>query len=146
VFIIRNGLKHGDDSLPLLFNFALKYAISRVQVNREGFELNGKHQLLVYADCVNISGGSVLNIKKNTVALLFGSKEIGLEVNADKTKYVVTSGDQNAGRRHNIKFDNSFVDVVEGFKYFGATSSNQNSIQDEIKGRLNSRNACYHSV
>jgi len=53
--------------------------------------LNGTHQLLVYANVVNIVGGSVHTIKENTEALVMVSKEIGLEVNADKTKYMVMS-------------------------------------------------------
>jgi hypothetical protein len=65
-------------------------------------KLNGTHQLLVYADDGNTLGGSVHDIKKNTEALVVASKEIGLEVNAEKTKYVVMSRDQNAGQNHKI--------------------------------------------
>jgi hypothetical protein len=65
-------------------------------------KLNGTHQLLVHADDVSILGGSVNTIKKKTEALLVGSKKSDLEVNADKTKYMVTSRDQNSGRSHNI--------------------------------------------
>jgi hypothetical protein len=61
-----------------LFNFALRYAIRRVQVNQNGVKLNGTHQLLVYADDFNILGGSVLNVKKNTEPMLVSRKEIGL--------------------------------------------------------------------
>ena len=60
-------------------------------------KLNGTHQLLVYADDVNILGGSVHTIKENAEALIVSSKETGLEVNADKTKYIIMSQDQNAG-------------------------------------------------
>jgi hypothetical protein len=104
---IRNGLKEGDALSPLLSNFALEYAIRRVQVNHDGLKLNGTHQLLPYADDVNILGGNVHAAKKNTEALVAAAKEIGLEVNADKTKYMVMSRDQNAGRNHDIRIDNS---------------------------------------
>ena len=82
MFPIRNCLKQGDALSPLLFNFALEYAIRRVQVNQDGLILNGAHQLLACA--VNILGGSVYIIQENTEALKVASKEIGREVNADK--------------------------------------------------------------
>ena len=71
----------------MLFNFAVEYAIRRVQVNQDGLKLNGTHQLLVYADDVNILGGSVHAIKENAEALVVASKEIGLEVNVDKLNF-----------------------------------------------------------
>jgi hypothetical protein len=89
----------------LIFKFALEYAIRRVQVNHDGLKLkNGTYQVLVYVDDVDtrILGGSVHTIKKNSESLLVVSKEIGLEMNADKTKYMVMSRDQNAGRSHDI--------------------------------------------
>jgi hypothetical protein len=85
MFPIRNGLKQGDVITPLLFNFALEYAIRWVQVNQDGLKFNGTHQLLVYADDVNILGGSLHTIKKNAEAIVVASKEFGLEVNAEKT-------------------------------------------------------------
>ena len=78
--------------------------------------------------------------------MILASKENGLEVNADKTNYTVISRDQNAGRSHNIKTDNSSFERVEEFKYLGKTLTNQNSIQEEIKSRLKSVNDCYHSL
>jgi hypothetical protein len=83
-FPIRNGLKQRDALSPFLFNFALEYAIRRVQVIQDGLKLSGTHQLLVYADDVNILGGSVHNVKENAEAMVVASKEIGLEVNAEK--------------------------------------------------------------
>jgi len=79
--------------------------------------LNGTHQLLVYADDVNILGGSVHTVKENTEALIVASKETGLEVNADKTKYTVMSQDENAGQSHSMKTDNSPFERVEEFRY-----------------------------
>ena len=78
--------------------------------------------------------------------MVTASEEIGLEVNADNIKYMVMSRDQNAGRSHSIKTDNSSFERVEEFKYLETTLTNQNSIQEEIKNRLNSGNACYHWV
>jgi hypothetical protein len=109
-------------------------------------KLNGTHQILVYDDDGNILGGSVQTTKKNTNDLVFAGKETGLEVNADKTKYMVMSRDQNAGRSHNIKIDNRPFERVEEFKYCETNLKHQNSIQEEIKIRLKSTNACYHSV
>jgi hypothetical protein len=82
----------------LLFNFALDYAIRRVQVNQDGFQLNGAYQLLLYANNANIEDGSVHSMKRNTEALVGARKETGLEVIAVKTKWMVMSRYQNAGR------------------------------------------------
>jgi hypothetical protein len=90
MFLIRNGLKQ-DALKPLLFNFVIRYAIRKVQVNQEGLKLNGTHNLFVYADYINILGRIVHTIKKNVDTLVVVCQETGLEVNADKTKYMVMS-------------------------------------------------------
>jgi hypothetical protein len=133
---IKNGLKQGDALSPLLFNFATEYTSRRVQANHEDLKLNGTHQLLVYVDDVNILGGSIHTIRKNTEALVIASKEIGLEVNAEKTKYMVMSRDQNAGQNGYIQIGNESFETVEQFKYLGTTITNENSIHEEIKSRL----------
>jgi len=79
-------------------------------------------------------------------ALVAASREIGLEVSAEKTKYMVMSRDQNAGRNQNVRIDNSTFERVKEFKYFGTTLTNQNFILEEIKSRLRLGNACYHLV
>ena len=94
IFPIRNGLKQGDALSPLLFNYAAEYAMRRVQVNQDGLQVNGTNQFLVYANGVNILGGCVHSIKET---LIVASIEIGLEVNADRTKYTVMTQDWNAG-------------------------------------------------
>jgi len=71
----------------MLLNCALEYAIRKVQVNQDGLKLNGTHQLLVYADDVNILGESIHIIKENGEALVVVSMETEQEVNADKSKY-----------------------------------------------------------
>jgi len=146
MFPIRNGLKQGDALSPLLFNFALQYAIRRVQVNQEGLKLNGAHQLLNYADDVNILGGSVHTVEENAEALVVATKETGLEVNADQTKYIIMSPVQNAGRSHSMKIDSSSIEMEKEFKYLVTTLTNKNSIQEEIKSRLKLGNACYYAV
>jgi len=130
----------------MLFNFALEYAIRMVQVNQDGFKLNGTHPLLAYADDVNILGGSIHTLKGNSEALVAATREIGLKVSADKTKYMVMYRDQNAGRIHSVRIYNSTFERVEEFKYLGTTLTNQNYIPEEIKSRLMSGNPCYHSV
>jgi hypothetical protein len=94
-----------DSLSSLLFNIVLDYAIRRVQVNQEGLKLNGTHQVLVYADDIYMLGGSLHTTKKSTEALVIASKEIGLEVNVDESKYMVMSRDQNAEQNHNRKTD-----------------------------------------
>ena len=79
-------------------------------------------------------------------ALVAAAREIGLEISADKTKYMVMSRDQNAGPIHSVRTDNSTFERVEEFKYLGTTLTNQYSIAEEIKSRLRVGNGCYYSV
>jgi hypothetical protein len=90
-FPIRNSLKQGDALSPLLFNFTLEHAIRNVQENQVGLTLNRTHQLLAYADDVNLLGDNIDTINKNKEALIDASEEVGLEVNVEKTKYTSVS-------------------------------------------------------
>jgi hypothetical protein len=90
-FPIQNGLIKGDALSPLLFNFVLEYTFRKAQDNQVGLKLNGKHQLLVYLDDVNLVGDNSYTIRKNTETLIDASKEVGLETNVEKTKYMLLS-------------------------------------------------------
>jgi hypothetical protein len=88
-FPIQNVLKQGDALSALLFNFAVEYAVTKVQENQVGLKLNGTNRHLAYADDVNLLEDNIDTIKKNTETSIDSSKEVGLEINVEKTKYIL---------------------------------------------------------
>jgi hypothetical protein len=141
----QNDLKQ-DASSPLLFNFALEYAISKFQQNKGGLELNGTHQLLFRADNVNLLSGNTNIIQKNTDVLQDTSKEIFLDVNAKKTKCMFMTRHQTTHQNHYVMVANKFFENAAKLKYLGMTLTNQNCSHKEIRRRLNIRNVCDHEV
>jgi hypothetical protein len=117
-----------------------------VQENQVGLKLNRTHQLLAYIDDANLLGDNIDTIEKKSETLTDDSKEVGLQINVQKTKYMLLSHHQNAGQNWDIKIANRSFENVSQLKYFGTTVTNRNLILEEIKRRLNSGNACYHSV
>jgi hypothetical protein len=102
----------------------------------------------VFADVVSILGGNIheSNTRKNTKALLIPSKVSGLEVNAGKIKYMIICRNQNTRPNSKVNVGNKSFETMQQFKYFETTLTKQNCIHEEIKSRLKSGNACYHSV
>jgi hypothetical protein len=88
---MQNGLNPGDTLSPLLSNFALEYAIRKVQEKQVELKLNGTHQLLPYADYVNLLGDDIHTINKNRESVNYATEEVGLEVNIEKTKCMLVS-------------------------------------------------------
>jgi hypothetical protein len=127
-FPIQNGLKQRDALSPLLFNFVLEYAIRKVRENQVRLKLNGTHQLLAYADDVNLLGDNIDTIRKNMETLIDASKEVVLEVNVEKNKCMFLSHHQNVGQNRDIIIANRLFGNVSQFKYLGTTVTNQNLI------------------
>jgi ribosomal protein S16 len=109
-------------------------------------KLNGIHQLLACADDVNLVGYNIDTMKKIRGTSIDTGSEVGLEVNTEKTKYMLLSRHQDAGQNRDIKTDNRYIENVAQFRCLATTITNQTLIQEEIKRRLKSGNACYHSV
>jgi hypothetical protein len=108
----------------------------KVQENQVGLKLNGTHQLLAYSDDVNLLADNIETIEKNTETLIAAGKEVGLEINVEKTKYMLLHCHHNAGQNRDIERTNRSFENVSKFKYLGMTVTNQNLIQEEIKRRL----------
>ena len=128
-FFVHNGLKQGDALPPLRFKIALEICIRKIQ-KKEGLKSNGTHQLLVYAVDVNLLGNNKATNKKKTQALTDARKDVGLEVNTEKTKYMLLSRDQNSGQNHDISVGNRSFENVANFKYLGTTITSQNMVEE----------------
>jgi hypothetical protein len=99
----------------LLFNFSLEYAIRKIQENQVGLKLNGTHQLLAYADVVNLLGD---NIDTMHETLIVSSRQVSLEINIENTKHMLLSRHQNVGQKRDIEIANRSFENVSQSNYF----------------------------
>jgi hypothetical protein len=138
----ENSLKQGDALLTLLSYLALYDGISKIRENHVRLKLKG----LPYPNNVNLLGDNIHCIKKNISSLLAVGKEVGLEVNAERTKYtrVLLSRHKNGRKNYDTKKANSSFQMRQN--YLRTTVTNQYSIQEGINRRVNYGNACYHLV
>jgi hypothetical protein len=102
-----------------------------IKINQGGTETKWDTSALAYADDVNLLGNNIDTIKKNTETLIDARKEVGIETNVDKTKYLLLSRHQNVGQNRDIKIANRSFQNVSQFKFLGTTVTNQNLIQEE---------------
>jgi hypothetical protein len=110
-FPIQIGLKQRDALSRLLFNFSLEHAIKKVQEHQVGLKLNGTHQLLVCVHDANLLGDDIGTTRKIQNLQIDASKEVCLEGNAEKTKYMSPSRHQNARQNHDIKITNRYLEI-----------------------------------
>jgi hypothetical protein len=113
-FHVQNGLKQGDTLSPSLFNCVLEYTIRSFQDILERRKFRGRHQLLAYPDDVDTVGENIDTVKTKTEAYLDASKLVGLEVNQEKTKYMLMLRSRKLGQEHTIKIAwRSFEEVAK---------------------------------
>jgi hypothetical protein len=140
-FPIQNSLKQ-DALSPLLFNFALEYATSKVQENQAGLKLNVTHQLLAYADDVNLLGDNIDTINENTETLTDINKKVGLEVNVEKMMYMLVSCYQNADENWDRETANRSLENMSQFRY-GNLECEAQVEKNSIRNSSRNKNTCY---
>jgi hypothetical protein len=127
----------------VVFNFALEYAITKVQENQDGLELNAKYQILVYADDINMSSEITNTTRKYTEVLLEASGEVSPDVNMEKTKHMLVSRQQNNEELHDLYASSNNIKVIKSRRmrwadhvaHMGQMSNTYNSFIQNPEGK-----------
>lgn len=145
LFETVSGVKQGDGLSPVIFNLALQYALKKVLTN-DLTTLGLSHfQILAYADDIAILGENTTEIQRCVAVLEAETKKIGLEINKEKTEYMIAG--RHVGNLPQTKEVNGHLyKVVDKFKYLGTTINKNNSIEEEILIRLANANKSYFAL
>jgi len=141
-FEIKSGLRQGDAMSPILFNMALE-SVVREMSNGDAWSPH-RGLLLAYADDIIITGNTRTEVQMNLKKLMKASKNMGLLVNEEKTKYMAIT--RRSEDSSNLKVENKEFEQVKEFKYLGVTLNNKNIMHEEINVRLNAANRCYFAM
>ena len=106
--------------------------------------MNDTHQVLAFADDVNLIGDDIRTTERNTNVLLNACKDISLAVHTRKTKYMETGSHRDMNANEHIRIGSNSCEKLRSFEYLRSLVTNRSSIQDEIQCRLKSVNSCYY--
>jgi hypothetical protein len=142
------GLRQGDAISPVLFNIVLKKVVREAALDKEGVKLGENNiGILAYADDIVLMADSKDKLKEQSKQLINAAKRVGLEINAEKTEYMVVQRHEQIGCRNEVlEVENYKFKRVQQFKYLGTLITQQNEIGTEIKARIQAANKCYFGL
>ena len=143
-FDVNTGLRQGDGLSPLLFNLVLEKVVRALENVRGGVDLGGIIKNQGYADDINLLGETREDVRRLCGELLIMARRVGLEVNEDKTEYLVMS--RNRVDEGPLEVDGMRFRNVTEFRYLGSTVTSDNDINYEVAARIQSANRCLFSL
>ncbi|KAL4084379.1 hypothetical protein QTP88_028202 [Uroleucon formosanum] len=145
---MTTGLRQGDAISPVLFNIVLEKVVREAALDKEGVKL-GKNNIgiLAYADDIVLMAESKDKLKEESKQLINAAKRVGLEINAEKTEYMVVQRHEQIGCRNEVlEVENYKFKRVQQFKYLGTLITQPNEIGTKIKARIQAANKCYFDL
>lgn len=142
---MNKGLKQGDGLAPLLFNLALEYVIRKSNINTEGTLVYKSVQIAAYADDINIMARTERELKDTYKCLVQSAREVGLEVNATKTKALIQTRSQKA-QEGSVVISEQKIEIVQNFHYLGTMINNNHNELQEIQNRILKANRTYYAL